>query len=59
MLRLRTYRNESILGKCHLDLAFGRFADLKMIDNQQITSPDTPIVWGKEQGNMSRGDNDK
>jgi hypothetical protein len=59
MLRLRTYRNESILGKCHLDLAFGRFADLKMIENQQITSPDNPKVWGRIQASTLVGDNDK
>lgn len=45
MLRLLTYRNESELGKCHPNLAFGDFADLEMIENQQITSSTNPRVW--------------
>jgi hypothetical protein len=59
MLRLRTYRNESKLGKCHLDPTFGDFADLKMINNQQITSLIIENVWGRAQASTPMGDNDK
>jgi hypothetical protein len=58
MLRLLTYRTESELGKCHPNLAFGDLADLKMVENQQITSPNNPKVW--IQGAKSQvGDSDR